>query len=261
MLSDQEFTSWNYQLYELIGFCVAEPKARVHEQLALADMLDHLREGGPRLSGALRVINKLRIPRRERWERLFGAFQVVYLADGWVLIPALIDSVPSDRRTDLGRALVEVIHFASQHLQLAVIDAIEKLGYRGAIPGLKELLETTADWRVAAVASKCLADWQVADSAPSMRSALTACTDASWWCSLAVSLSRIEGQAAADFLVDQLLELNEPGQKLALESGFWNGFKALSPKQLPGALQGIATSAADPKLQELARQRLSALGR
>jgi hypothetical protein len=73
-------------------------------------------------------------------------------------------------------------------------------------------------------------------------------------------LRRIEGQGCADFLVDQLLELTEQQQKEALEYGFWAGFKAMRSKQLPDALRRIASSAADPKLQELARQRASEVG-
>jgi hypothetical protein len=260
MLGDQEFTGWKDQLFQLIGFCLAEPKARVHEQLVFATMLDKLREGGPTLSSALQVINKLRISRRERWERLFGAFPVVHLEYGYLLVLALIDTVPFDRGADLGRALAEVIHVPSQQLQLAVIDAIEKLGYRAAIPDLIELLESTADWKVAARASKCFADWQDADSARAMRSALVACTDAYSWLDLAESLSRVEGHGAADFLSTNFCSLANQNKENALGSRFWNGLKALSSKQLPGALRRIATSAADPKLQEMARQRLSELG-
>ncbi len=76
---------------------------------------------------------------------------------------------------------------------------------------------------------------------------------------LADSLVRIEGQGAADFLANQLRELNEPEQKHILEHGFWNGLKTLRPNQLPSVLRGIAASAIDLKLQELAMHRLSEL--
>jgi hypothetical protein len=71
-------------------------------------------------------------------------------------------------------------------------------------------------------------------------------------------LRQIEGPSAAEFLVEQFMNLAEEQQRQALY-GFWDGFKALNPKSMINALEGIAANASDSQLRELAENRLSEL--
>jgi hypothetical protein len=258
LVREEEFRGYRSYLDVLIKFAAVQPSARRYTTLVFETMIACLQEGGPSLSEALDIIKQLPVSRVEKWHRLFELFPAVHLEYGYLLVKFLIETAPAANRDDLCRALAEVIYAPTRDLQEAAIGGIRVFGYRAAIPDLRNLVEATSEAAVAVAAAQCLSEWRDTAAAPSVRSAIASCTVQPSWSCLAECLRQIEGPSAAEFLVEQFMNLAEEQQRQALY-GFWDGFKALNPKSMINALEGIAANASDSQLRELAENRLSEL--
>jgi HEAT repeat protein len=157
-------------------------------------------------------------------------------------------------------ALTELLPVPDPKLQTAVIDSLRKLGYKTAIPAIRDVAQMSLDPEVIRSTADCLAAWGDTASAPILRQVLTGCTDGGTWRGLAVSLHKLEGAAASRFLVDQFPALTEQIQWEVLRwDDSWDALKAANTRALGDVLQRLEKRALSDEMRKLATLRLARL--
>jgi hypothetical protein len=261
MLVDESVPSFRRgPLYDVLKICSAQSKARTYSSRVFTTMLECVQKGGSDLVKATEVVGALPIPPEEKWRGLFDLFPAVHLNGGVSLLKTLLQVVPPGHRDELCTALTELLPMPDPKFQIAVIDSLRKLAYKAATPALRDLAEMSLDREVIWSAAECLAAWGDTASAPILRQVLTGCADGFTWRVLAVSLHKLEGPAAARFLVDQFPALTEEIQWEVLRwDDSWDALKAANTRVLRDVLQRLAKGALRDEMKELAALRLARL--
>jgi hypothetical protein len=174
---------------------------------------------------------------------------------GAVLVTALVDTTPGDRRAETGAAISNVMFSGDEQLTHSCITGIQRLNYREATPNLRELVETTLSASLAVAASTVLAGWHDAASAAAIRSAMDQVRlDCPTFGGLAKALQILEGEGCASFVADHLVKLNPNDQIPLLEYNWLDDFSYDVFIRQIGKLENTAANA---KVKTAAQKFLS----
>jgi len=214
--------SWemNVKALLLLNYSAVRPEGAPWQSLILHAIENHLVTSGHVQDVALRLIQKLRVERREVWRCLYDALQMTQdgrAAYGPAKLIADFTSPAEVART--GAMLVDLFFFfeESTHDE-AIKSAIAALSYRAAIPALRAVFARYAKKKnhyKVMYASDLLAEWDDKGAAPEMRSYIDAMyreSISTTYFHVMKALYRLEGHACASYLADRVLSSSPANQ-------------------------------------------------
>ena len=105
-----------------------------------------------------------------KWQRLFGALDLVSEGTLYTLIPHLGQVIPPTERQSTGARLVEMLETAGSSTS-PICGVLKQIGYRAGVPALISIMEYAVPWKGTLIA-EVLASWRVIDAVPAIRQSI-----------------------------------------------------------------------------------------